>query len=68
MTLQTTYRLNSQEISLAFLDSLKNLFAKQDIEITVKSINDLDQTTILSQNALSEEWDSPEDQRWDILL
>jgi hypothetical protein len=27
-----------------------------------------DETTVLAQPSLSEEWDSPEDQRWDSLL
>lgn len=66
--MQLTYRLNSQEMSIAFLDSLKNLFVKQEIEIIVRPLNDIDQTTVLSQTALSEEWDSIEDQRWDKLL
>lgn len=66
--MQTTYRLNTQEISLAFLNSIKNLFGKQDIEITVRPLKSLDETTMLSENTLSEEWDSTEDQRWDKLL
>jgi hypothetical protein len=37
-TMQTTYRLKAQEISTAFLKSLKTLFAGQEVEITVKSI------------------------------
>ena len=66
--MELTYRLNSQEMNGAFLDSIKNLFARQEIEITIRSLNDLDQTTILAQNALAEEWDSTEDQRWDKIL
>ena len=66
--MQLTYRLNSQEMSIAFLDSLKKLFVKQEIEITVRPLTYIDQTTVLSQTALSEEWDSIEDQRWDKLL
>ena len=66
--MELTYRLNSQEMNGAFLDSIKNLFARQEIEITIRSLNDLDQTTILAQNALAEEWDSIEDQRWDKIL
>ncbi len=66
--MQTTFRLNSQEINLAFLESLKKMFAKQEIEITVRAVPNLDQTTILAENTLSEEWDSTEDQRWDKLL
>ena len=59
--MELTYRLNSQEMNAAFLDSIKNLFARQEIEITIRPLNDLDQTTILAQNALAEEWDSTED-------
>ena len=68
--MQTTYRLNAQEISDAFLQSLKTLFAGQEIEIIVKPVTDnrLDETTILAQTTLADEWESPEDQRWDNLL
>ena len=66
--MELTYRLNSQEMNGAFLDSIKNLFDRQDIEITIRPLNDLDQTTILAQNTLAEEWDSTEDQRWDKIL
>jgi hypothetical protein len=68
--MQTTYRLNAQEISVAFLQSLKTLFAGQEIEIIVKPVTDdhLDETTILAQTTLAEEWESAEDQRWDNLL
>lgn len=66
--MELTYRLNSQEMNGAFLDSIKNLFDRQDIEITIRLLNDLDQTTILAQNTLAEEWDSTEDQRWDKIL
>lgn len=68
--METTYRLNTQEISVAFLKSLKTLFAGQEIEIVVKPVTDsrLDETTILAQTALADEWESSEDQRWDSLL
>ena len=36
--MQTTYRLKAQEISMAFLKSLKTLFAGQEVEITIKSV------------------------------
>lgn len=70
ITMQTTYRLNAQEISVAFLQSLKTLFAGQEIEIIVKPVTDnrLDETTILAQTTLADEWESPEDQRWDNIL
>ena len=66
--MELTYRLNSQEMSVAFLDSIKKLFLKQEIEISIRPLNDLDQTTILSQTTLTEEWNSIEDQRWDAIL
>ena len=66
--MELTYRLNSQEMSVAFLDSIKNLFLEQEIEISIRPLNDLDQTTILSQTTLAEEWNSIEDQRWDTIL
>jgi hypothetical protein len=37
--MQTTYRLKTQEISTAFIKSLKTLFAGQEVEITVKSLD-----------------------------
>jgi hypothetical protein len=37
--MQTTYRLKAQEISMAFLKSLKTMFAGQEVEITVKSVH-----------------------------
>jgi CxxC motif-containing protein len=36
--MQTTYRLKAQEMSITFLKSLKTLFAGQEVEITIKSI------------------------------
>lgn len=36
--MQTTYRLKAREISMAFLKSVKTLFAGQEVEITVKSV------------------------------
>jgi hypothetical protein len=68
--MQTTYRLHTQEISAVFLQSLKTLFAGQEIEITVKPVGPAhaDETTLLAQAALADEWESPEDQRWDNLL
>lgn len=70
MIMQTTYRLNAQEISVAFLQSLKTLFAGQEIEIIVKPVTDnrLDETTLLAQTTLADEWESSEDQRWDNVL
>jgi hypothetical protein len=36
--MQTTYRLKAQEISMTFLKSLKTMFAGQEVEIIVKSV------------------------------
>jgi len=36
--METTYRLKAQEISMTFLKSLKTLFAGQEVEITIKSV------------------------------
>lgn len=36
--MQTTYRLKAHEISMTFLKSLKTLFAGQDLEIVVKTL------------------------------
>lgn len=35
--MQTTYRLKVKEISMAFIKSLKTLFADQEVEIIVKT-------------------------------
>lgn len=34
----------------------------------IERIQKPDEATLLSQASLAEEWDSPEDQRWDSLL
>ena len=34
----------------------------------IERVRPPDEATVLAQPALSEEWDSPEDQRWDSLL
>ncbi len=34
----------------------------------VKRLLKIDETTLLSESALSEEWESEEDQRWDKLI
>ena len=37
--MQIVYRLKAKEISMAFIKSLKTLFADQEVEIIVKSVN-----------------------------
>ncbi len=39
--MQTTYRLNTQELNMSFLMSLKNIFDNQEIEVSVKTLKDL---------------------------
>ena len=34
----------------------------------VKRLHNPDEVSLMAQPALAEEWDSPEDQRWDSLL
>lgn len=38
--MQTTYRLKAKELSIEFLESLKTMFTGQEVEITVKSVDD----------------------------
>jgi hypothetical protein len=38
--MQTTYRLNSQELSINFIKSLKSLFVNQEIEVIVRPVPD----------------------------
>ena len=38
--METTYRLKSTELNIAFLMSLKNIYDNQEIEINVKSLNE----------------------------
>ena len=37
--MQTIHRLNTHELNMAFIKSLKSLFTNQDIEIVVKSVS-----------------------------
>ena len=43
--MQTTYRLKAQEISMTLLKSLKTMFAGQEVEIIVKSVEPHQKTT-----------------------
>jgi hypothetical protein len=36
--MQTTYRLNTQELNAGFIESLQRLLPNQDIEITVSTL------------------------------
>jgi len=48
--MQTTYRLKAQEITMAFLKSLKTAFAGKEIEITVKSIEPIEKKLAVDKN------------------
>lgn len=37
--METTYRLNTNEITMSFLESLKTLFYDQEVEIIIKPVN-----------------------------
>jgi hypothetical protein len=52
--MQTTYRLKAKEIGMTFLKSLKTLFAGQEIEITVKSVEPKEKKSPKGQNRLLE--------------
>lgn len=45
--MQTTYRLNANELNDQFLDALKSLFRDKEIEIVVSEV---DETTYLLQS------------------
>jgi hypothetical protein len=69
--MQTTYLLNTQELNMTFIRSLKSLLPNQDVEIrvsTVPSNNFIDEITLMAESSLADEWNSTEDQRWDNLL
>lgn len=50
--MQTTYRLKAQEISMTFLKSLKMLFAGQEVEIIVKSVEPDRKSKVKTQEEL----------------
>ncbi|MFI5139917.1 MAG: hypothetical protein ACHQIM_18995 [Sphingobacteriales bacterium] len=52
--MQTTYRLKAQEISMTFLKSLKTMFAGQEIEIIVKTVEPKEKTLSKNQKRLLE--------------
>lgn len=50
--METTFRLNSDELTIDFLNSIKTLFQDQKVEITVKNIDlsDADWSKSLTTN------------------
>ena len=49
-------------------DQIEQVLRDMDGVERIERIHPPDEVTILAQPSLSEEWDSPEDQRWDSLL
>ena len=52
--MQTTYRLKAQQISMTFLKSLKTMFAGQEVEIIVKTVEAKEKTLSQGQKTLLE--------------
>ena len=52
--MQTTYRIKAHELSMTFLKSLKTLFAGQEVEIIVKTIEPEKKTVFTGQKELLE--------------
>lgn len=66
--METIYRLKANELNMAFCNSVKDLFADQEIELKIKPVEtNIDEITILVEKTLAEEWNSKEDDRWDVL-
>ena len=49
-------------------DQIEQLLHQLDGVEHVERIQKTDEATVMAQASLAEEWDSPEDQRWDSLL
>jgi len=49
-------------------ERIEQLLSEMEGVEAVRRLPVLDEVTELAQGTLSEEWDSPEDQRWDSLL
>lgn len=50
--MQTTYRIKAQEISMTFLKTLKAMFAGQEVEITVKTVETEKSEPLVNTSAL----------------
>ena len=48
-----------------YIEKIKKMIGVKSVS---KPLAEIDKITLLSQENLSEEWNSPEDQRWDKLL
>jgi hypothetical protein len=66
--MQTTYRLNTQELSIAFVTSLKTLLPDQEVEITVKTLSpaDIDEQVWLHSLATNPAFNFLHDEAEDI--
>ena len=52
--MQTTYRFKAKEISMAFIKSVKTLFADKEVEIIVKTIDTKDEEKTAVNKAILE--------------
>ena len=50
------------------LSQIEQILRDMDGVEGVKHLRNSDEVSLMAQPALAEEWDSPEDQRWDSLL
>ena len=54
-----------QSMEKSIIEKIKKMIGVKSVS---KPLDEIDKITLLSQENLSEEWNSPEDQRWDKLL
>jgi hypothetical protein len=54
-----------QSMEKAVIEKIKKIIGVKSVS---KPIAEIDKVTLMSQDNLAEEWNSPEDQRWDKLL
>ena len=54
-----------QSMEKSVIEKIKKIIGVKSVS---KPFAEIDRVTLISQDNLSEEWNSPEDQRWDKLL
>ncbi len=54
-----------QSMEKAVIEKIKKIIGVKSVS---KPLAEIDKVTLMSQENLAEEWNSPEDQRWDKLL
>jgi len=54
-----------QSMEKSVIEKIKKIIGVKSVS---KPLAEIDKISLLSQENLSEEWNSPEDQRWDKLL